>query len=142
MTRIGVVWLHVLAAAVWVGGLVYATHLVIPALARGDRACLPLLGRARMTAWAALGLLVMTGLENLRHVRLESPWVMAKLFLVLVLLALAAHRDFALVPRVTRDVEQGVRPATALAGVRWLDRVLLLLAVVVLFLGVGIARGR
>lgn len=142
MSRIGVVWLHLLAAAVWVGGLVYATHLVIPALARGDRAYLPLLGRARMAAWAALGLLVVTGLENLRHVRLDSPWVMAKLLLVLVLLALAAHRDFALVPRAAGDVERGVGPATALAGIRRLDRVLLLLGVVVLFLGVGIARGR
>jgi putative copper export protein len=142
VSRIVVVWLHVLAAAVWVGGLVSTTHLVIPALARGDRACLPLLGRARMAAWAALGLLVVSGLENLRHVRLDSPWVLAKLSLVVILLALAAHRDFALVPRATRDIARGAAPVGALAGVRWLDRVLLLLAVVVLFLGVGVARGR
>jgi len=142
VATIGVVWLHVLAAAVWLGGMIYSMHLVVPALARGERAYLPLLGRARMAAWAALGLLVVTGLENLRRVRLDSPWVMAKLLLVLVLLALAAHRDFALVPRATRDVGQGVAPAAALAGVRWLDRVIVLLGVVVLFLGVAIARGR
>jgi len=142
VSRIVVVWLHLLAAAVWVGGLVSTTHLVIPSLARGDRAFLPLLGRARMAAWAALGLLLVSGLENLRHVRLDSPWVMAKLVLVVALLALAAHRDFALVPRATRAIARGTAPARALAGVRWLDRVLLLLAVVVLFLGVAIARGR
>ncbi len=142
MVRIGIVWLHVLAAAVWLGGMIYSMHLVVPALARAERAYLPLLGRARMAAWAALGLLVVTGLENLRHVRLDSPWVMTKLLLVLVLLALAAHRDFALVPRATRDVGQGVTPAAAVAGVRWLDRVLVLLGVVILFLGVAIARGR
>ena len=128
MERIVVVWLHVLAAAVWVGGLLYATHLVIPALARGERAC--------------LGLLVLTGLDNLRRVRFDSPWLMGKLLLVIVLLALAAHRDFALVPRATRAIEQGGAPATALSGLRWLDRLLLVLAIAVIFLGVGISRGR
>jgi len=142
VARLAVVWLHVLAAAVWVGGLLYATHLVIPALARGERAYLGLLGRARMSAWAALGLLIVTGLDNLRQVRFDSPWLMGKLLLVIVLLALAAHRDFALVPRATRTIEQGGAPATALSGLRWLDRVLLVLAIAVIFLGVGIGRGR
>jgi len=98
------------------------------------------LKRARASAWAALGLLVATGLENLRHVGLERPWVMAKLTAVMLLLALAAHRDFALVPRAADQMERGAPLARALSGVRWLDRILLLLAVVVLFLGVGIAR--
>jgi putative copper export protein len=142
MIRIAVVWLHVLAAAVWLGGLLYASHLVVPALARGERAYLALLGRARAVAWAAVGLLVVTGIENLRHVRWDSGWLAAKLALALVLLALAAHRDFALVPRASREIERGVTPGLALAGLRWLDRGLVLLAAAVLFLGVGIARGR
>ncbi len=142
MARLAVVWLHVLAAAVWVGGLLYATHLVIPALARGERAYLGLLGRARMSAWAALGLLIVTGLDNLRRVRFDSPWLMGKLLLVIVLMALAAHRDFALVPRATRAIEQGGPPAPALSGLRRLDRLLLLFAMAVIFLGVGVGRGR
>ena len=142
MARLAVVWLHVLAAAVWVGGLLYATHLVIPALARGERAYLGLLGRARMSAWAALGLLIVTGLDNLRRVRFDSPWLMGKLLLVIVLMALAAHRDFALVPRATRTIEQGGAPAAALSGLRRLDRLLLLFAMAVIFLGVGVSRGR
>ncbi len=142
MTRLVVVWLHVLAAAVWVGGLLYGSHLVVPALARGERACLPLLTRARAAAWAAIGLLIATGLENLRHARLDSPWLLAKVALVIPLLALAAHRDFALLPRAARAIAQGEPPATELGGLRRLDRILLGLAVVVLFLGVGISRGR
>jgi putative copper export protein len=142
MEQIVVVWLHVLAAATWVGGLLFTSHLVVPALVRGERAYLGLLGRARVVAWAAIGLLVVSGLDNLRHVRLDSPWLMLKLLLVLVMLALAAHRDFALVPRATRDIAAGVAPGLALGGVRWLDRALVVLAVVVLFLGVGVSRGR
>jgi putative copper export protein len=140
--RIVVVWLHVLAAAAWVGGLLCASHLVVPALARGERAYLPLLGRARGIAWPAAGLLVLTGVENLRHARWDSGWLAAKLALVLLLLALAAHRDFALVPRVSGEIERGAAPAPALAGLRWLDRGLVLLAAAVLLLGVGVARGR
>jgi copper resistance protein D len=142
LSRILVVWLHVLAAAIWLGGLAFSAHLLVPALLRGDRAGLALLGRARMSAWTALGLMIVTGLENLRHVGLGRPWVVAKLLAVIVLLALAAHRDFALVPRATGEIERGAPPGLALNGLRWVDRILLLLAVIALFLGVGVARGR
>ena len=142
MERIAVVWLHVLAASVWVGTLFTVSHVVVPALARGERACLELVGRARIGSWAALGLLLVTGLDNLRRARLDSSWLVAKLLLVLVLLAVAAHRDFALVPRVTAAVARGASPAAAVRGLRVLDHVLLLLAMAVIFLGVGVARGR
>jgi copper resistance protein D len=141
VSRIVIVWLHVLAASVWVGGLAYGGHLVGPALARGDRGAAAFLARARLAAWVAVGVLVLTGIENLRHARLESLWLQAKVLLVLVLVPLAAHRDFAVLPRVRRALEQGADPAGA-RGLRRLDHVLLLLAVVVLFLGVGVARGR
>ncbi len=142
MTRIVVVWLHVLAAAVWVGGLLYGSHLVVPGLARGERSCAALLARARPIAWVALVLLIATGLENLRHARLDSPWLIAKVLLVLILVPLAAHRDFALLPRATRAIAAGQPPGSVLGAMRWLDRILVLAAVVVLFLGVGLARGR
>jgi len=142
MTRIIVVWFHLLAATVWLGGLLYASHLVVPALARGERAYLGLLARARVAAWAALGLLLLTGLDNLRGARLDSPWLIGKLVLVMALLALAAHRDFALVPRATREIERGVAPGLALGTIRWLDRALVLLGAAVVFLAVGVARGR
>jgi hypothetical protein len=67
---------------------------------------------------------------------------MAKVMTVMVLLALAAHRDFALVPRATGEIERGTAPGLALSGLRWVDRILLVLALLVVFLGVGVARGR
>jgi len=142
VTRILIIWLHVLAAAVWLGGLLFASHLVVSALARGERAYLALLIRARLIGWAALGLLVVTGLENLRQTGLARPWVMGKVLLVLVLLALQAHRDFAVLPRAAAAIERGGAPEGALGGVRWLDRILVLLGAAAVFLGVGIARGR
>ena len=93
-------------------------------------------------AWAALALLLVTGLENLRRVPMVTPWLAAKLLVVLGLLALAAHRDFALLPRAVRADRGGDGAGRGPPGVRALDRVLLLLALVVLFLAVGVARGR
>ena len=142
MLRLVIVWLHVVAAVAWVGGVLYAGHLVMPAIARGGRDGLPLLVRGRAVAWAAWALLAVTGIENLRRVPAISPWLAAKLIVVVALLALAAHRDFAVLPRAVRAVEGGAEPAVALSGARALDRVVLLLALAVLFLAVGVARGR
>ena len=142
MLRLVVVWLHVAAAAAWVGGVLYASHLVVPAAARGGRDCLSLLARGRAVAWAAWAALVVSGLENLRRVSAVSPWLAAKLVVVIGLVALAAHRDFAMVPRAVRAIEQGTEPTAALSGVRALDRVVLVFALAVLFLAVGVARGR
>jgi putative copper export protein len=142
MSRIATVWLHVVAASVWVGGLLYASHLVVPALGRGEATALPLLRRGRRVAWGALALLVVTGLDNLRGVGLGSRWLALKLLLVTVLLMAAAHRDFALLPRAARAIDGGSEPGSALGALRWFDRILAVLALAVLFLAVGVARGR
>ena len=57
--------------------------------------------------WTAWALLALTGVENLRRIGLNSPWLAAKLVVVIALLALAAHRDFAVVPRAIQAVEGG-----------------------------------
>jgi len=142
MSRVLVVWVHLLGATVWLGGLVYASHLVVPRLARGERDWAGLLARARPITWVAVGLVVATGLWNLAHARWDSPWLMAKVLLILVLIPLAAHRDFAVLPGALRALERGMRPDSAVAGVRWLDRVTVLGLLLVLLLGVGVARGR
>ena len=95
-----------------------------------------------MVSWAAVALVIVTGLENLRSMAVITPWLAGKLLTVIALLALAAHRDFALLPRAIQAIERGGEPGGALSGVRMLDRVVLVLALVVLFLAVGIARGR
>jgi putative copper export protein len=142
MARLVVVWLHVVAAAAWVGGILYAGHLVVPAAGRGARDALALLRRGRVVSWAAVALLLVTGLENLRSAAVITPWLAGKLVLVIAVLALAAHRDFGALPRAARAIDQGSDPGRALAVVRTLDRAVLVLALAVLFLAVGIARGR
>jgi uncharacterized membrane protein len=142
MGRLVLVWVHVLSAMVWVGGLVYGSHLVVPALARGERAHAALLRQGRVISASALGLLAATGLANWALLGLRSYWLMGKFLLVLVIVPLAVNRDFGLLPVALRSIEQGGDPKAALSGVRAVDRVLVVLALAVLFLAVGIARGR
>ncbi|MBI2879531.1 MAG: CopD family protein [Candidatus Rokubacteria bacterium] len=152
MLGLGVVWLHLLAAAVFLGGLLYEGHVLAPLLARGELAPATFREahrRGRRATWTALALLFVTGLWNLGQLgtllpalfqRLSGPLLAAKLFFALLVLALAAHRDFKLVPAVLAAREAGEEPGVAGTLLRGLDRLLVLLVVVILFLGVAVSR--
>ncbi|HLG14294.1 MAG TPA: hypothetical protein VJH03_07305 [Blastocatellia bacterium] len=77
------VWLHVLAAAVWTGGLIYTAAVAVPyAISRGDeerqRILRGLARRFRWIGWGSIVVLILTGLGNLtlRY----SPIRLAQLF--------------------------------------------------------------
>ncbi len=146
-----VVWLHLLSVVTWMGGLLFGSHLVAPRLARtgeAERSLLAeLLRRFRLVAWMAITLLIVTGLINLSTL-LRAPAVLEagagrllalKLFLALIALYLAAHRDFALLPRLLRasSPQEASRPLMTL---RWFDRIVLLLLLAILFLGLAVSR--
>jgi len=67
-------WLHLLAAITWIGGLVFQVLVVFPTLARAApsaarlRFALSLEARFRVLVWPAIGLVLFTGLVNLMHV--------------------------------------------------------------------------
>jgi len=72
MTLYGlVVWLHVLAAAVWIGSMAFFVVVVVPVVRRAEnRAAAPRLLHAlglrfRALGWVALGVLIATGVANL-----------------------------------------------------------------------------
>ena len=64
----------------------------------------------------------------------------AKLMLVLVIVALAGQRDFGQLPRLARDLAAGSDPASALRTIAWLDRIVVVLGVVTLYLGLAVSR--
>jgi uncharacterized membrane protein len=110
-------WLHVLAAVIWLGGMLFITLVLVPVLRRiGDSALRSeLLGqvgrRFRSVAWVALGLLLASGVANL----LARPWYLksaafqVKLALVVLALILSVLHDFVLGPRANRSSAQGPR---------------------------------
>lgn len=142
------VWLHILAAAVWIGSMAFFAVAVVPALRRsGNREAVAPMVRAigrrfRVVGWACLGVLVVTGVTNLRVRGIDLETLCAsefwatgfgrtlahKLVLVaLVFVATAAHDALSSSPR------------RQLAS--WLGRATLVLSMGVLLMAVALVRG-
>ena len=100
-------WLHVLGVIVWMGGVMYQAHVLLPMARRGHVAAFAAAARrGRPVAWTALALVVLTGFYNVtrlgpldRVMQSGAAMLLAGKFgLVLVLAALAGRRDFGEVP--------------------------------------------
>jgi len=144
-----VLWLHLLGVVVWIGGLMYQAHVLLPAARRGDpRPFAEAARRARPVTWTAVALVVLSGFYNvtqlgpLERVMQSGAGLLlaAKFGLVIVAVALAAQRDFAQVPILDASIRGGGDAARALAAVGRLDRVILLLALAVIYLGLAVSR--
>ncbi len=157
--------LHIVAACLWVGGMLFLVLVLVPALRRlPDRALAVLLiretgRRFRSVGWATLAVLVATGTTNLlargiSAATLVSPdfWrspfgsVLAfKLGTVLAILLLSSVHDFYVGPRASEALRRQPDDPHALrlrALATWMGRLNLVLALVVVVCGVMLVRGR
>jgi uncharacterized membrane protein len=143
------VWLHLLGVVVWIGGVMYQAHVLVPAARRNAATPLmEMLRRARRVTWVAIALVVLTGFYNVTLLgpldrALQSGAVLLlalKFMLVLAAVGVAGQRDFAQVPRLARALAAGEDPGPALSAIAWMDRVVLLLALVIVYLGLAVSR--
>jgi uncharacterized membrane protein len=144
-----VVWLHVLGAVAWLGGLIYQAHALAPAARRGQPAPFAdAAARGRPATWTAIAVVVLTGFYNvttlgpLEQVMASGAGLLVagKFMLVLVAVAVAGQRDFAHVPRLRRSLAEGADPRPALAAIAWLDRLVIALGLAIVYLGLAISR--
>jgi len=142
-------WLHLLGVVVWLGGLLYQAHVQFPLARRGAAASFAEAARRqRPLAWTALGVVVLTGFYHVTRLGplervLESGaglTLAGKFLLVLAMVAVSGQRDFAQLPRLRIALASGADPAPALRAIAWLDRLAILLAVVIVYLGLAISR--
>ena len=152
------VWLHLLAAVAWIGGMVFLSLVLVPVLKRepfaAQRSALIRAAalRFRLVVWVAVGALLTTG-PLLVMSRGWSPgeldgWPTAltiKLTLIAILLTLIVAHDFFIGPRVGRILQTPEPSRTGhdrllVASSSWLPRLSLLLALAVLFAAVSLAR--
>jgi putative copper export protein len=112
-----ILWLHLLAAMIWIGGLVFQVLVVFPMLAwaapTGERLrfALSLEARFRMILWPAIGLALFTGLVNLMNVWYATvvtarsiapmfvPLLYVKLGLVVGMITVQAVQQLLIYPR-------------------------------------------
>ncbi|HKU41886.1 MAG TPA: DUF4149 domain-containing protein [Polyangiales bacterium] len=156
------VWLHILAAVVWIGGMTFLVLVLVPWLRSNRTRAAGILTdtgrRFRTIGWICFGLLLVTGTVNLwaRGVRPEnmlsvsfwqSPFAHAlalKLTLFALVLLVSALHDFWLGPRASQLMRDAPGSQVAERLRRWaglLGRSNLLLALALVALGVILVRG-
>lgn len=111
-----VLWLHLIAAIVWIGGMLFVALVLMPSL-RGledPKLCawiVSLVGRRfRTVGWIAIGILLVTGVLNMMRLGV-SPIALfgtrvgtilgLKLILVSVMIVQSGVHDFMLGPQLT-----------------------------------------
>jgi putative copper resistance protein D len=147
--RLVVLYLHVVAAVVWIGGLAYQAHVLLPAARRGAVAPFAEAARrARPVTWTAIAIVVLSGFYNVTQLGdlarvMESGaglMLAAKFTLVILAVALASQRDFAQVTLLNAALATGADPARPLRSITRLDRIVLLLGLIVIYLGLAVSR--
>ena len=142
-------WLHVVGIVVWLGGVVYQAHVLLPAARRGDAATFAEAARRqRPIAWMALSLVVLTGFYNvtrlgpLEHVMESGAGLIlaGKFILVLIVVAVAAQRDFTHLVRLHLSLATNADPTPALSAIARLDRLTIVLGAILIYLGLAISR--
>ena len=147
--RLVAIWMHVLGVTTWVGGLAWQAHVLMPLARRGEVGVFASAARrARPATWTAVAVVVLTGFYNVTRLGpLEAVMqsgaglaLAGKFMLVLAAIALAAQRDFAQVPRLARAAAGAEDPGVVLRAIAWLDRLVLVLAVAIVYLGLFVSR--
>lgn len=143
------VWVHLLAAMLWLGGMLFLIFVLVPAL-RGESG--ELRGRLvdtvglrfRTVGWICLLLLLLSGSANilLRGYSLTGTLLIAKLALFGVILVLSFIHDFVIGPRATRAMASGSEDAEKLRRLSAIiGRINTLLALAVVALAIKLVRG-
>jgi len=151
------VWLHILAAVIWIGGMLFLSLVAVPVLRQVDSPLLrtdlfrKMAWRFRRLVWVCLAVLILTGIVNVAYYGDTTPGAPylkvlgIKLGLVVVLVAMGVAHDFIIGPRAARaQSRDGLRPTgTDLLMVQlapWVGRLNLLLGVIILVLAAALTR--
>ena len=147
--RLVILWLHVVGAVVWIGGLAWQSHVLLPLARRGEVTIFAEAARrARPVTWTAICLVVLTGFYNvtqlgpIERVMQSGAGVMVagKFILVIALAAIMGQRDFAQLALLRGALASNADPQPALRSITRMDRIVLLVALVVIYLGLAISR--
>lgn len=138
--QIAVLWIHIIAACVWIGGQI-TLGMLVPLLRSDRELVLAAARRFGWLAWSAFAVLIVTGLFNMHEIGVSlsnlnatptSRTLSLKLaFVILSGLAAVAH---SLLPRLMSEGS----PRRALTGI--LGALALLAALAAAFYGVDIAE--
>jgi copper resistance protein D len=160
------VWIHILMATIWVGGLIYTSAIVIPfALTKqGEERQQIIRGlarRFRKIGWASIVVLILTGLGNLYFrvspIGIEqlfngeafdpskvdgfiAKWLAWKILLVVLMIALMLYHDITSLAAAKQHAGKTGNPPHHRAG-SIAAALATLLAIAILYVSVRLVRG-
>lgn len=160
------VWIHILAAAVWTGGLIYTAAVAVPfalthPIEERQRILRGLARRFRWIGWGSIVVLLVTGLGNLtlrlspiklsqifngeifdpeKVEQLIAIWLPWKLMLVFVMIALMAFHDITSIQAAKRHEGSTDSAPGNRMGSR-AAALATLIAILVLYVSVRLVRG-
>jgi putative copper export protein len=158
MVWITVLWVHLIAAMVWIGGMAFLTIIAAPSLKRSaPPEVQPILykdigRRFKLVGWICIFILILTGPINIYHHITSHHMIddgedsfhgvfVLKLGLVLIMILLSLIHDFVLGPLLGEKIREGVPPSGFLKLiVPWMGRVNLILGLIVIYLGLTLAQ--
>lgn len=155
------VFLHILFATLWVGGMLFMSLMLIPALrAQGDPRLTATLIRAvgklfHRWGWAALAILLLSGLvllhfRGISRAQLGSAdfWqsnfggtLAWKLFFYVIVVGFSVVHDLSAARQAKKTDLSPEARARFRKIASWLGRITLLLSLIIVFLGVMLVRG-
>jgi uncharacterized membrane protein len=151
------VWLHILAAVIWIGGMLFLSLIAVPVLRRVDSPLVrqdlfrAMARRFRRLVWICIVVLIPTGIVNVLYygnTAAGSPYMKVlhiKLGLVAFLILMGLLHDFVIGPRAGRAMARDGLPPTGtdllmVALAPWIGRFNLLLGIVILMLAAALTR--
>lgn len=154
------VWLHILAAMVWIGGMFFLVLVNIPILKKPpfDKLFVEFLLKAgerfRWLGWTCFGIIAITGYLNLffkgitievlinKNFWLESSFgktLAEKLFVFLFIILISLLHDFHIGSKAVQSTDEATQKKFRFYA-RWMGRMNMLLALIILWLAVNLAR--
>ena len=160
------VWLHILAVAVWVGGLIYTAAVAVPfalthEASERQRILRGLARRFRWIGWGSIGVLIITGIGNLtlrltpvkfsqilngdlfnpdKVEQLLAIWLPWKFMLVILMIGLMAFHDVTSL-QAAKKFEGSLDSAPGNKMGSRAAALATLLAIAVLYVSVRLVRG-
>jgi len=151
------VWLHIVAAVIWIGGMLFLSLIAVPVLRQVEPPLLrmnlfrAMARRFRGLVWICIAILVLTGIGNVLFYGNTFPGsaymkvLYIKLGLVAILVGLSLLQDFVIGPRAGRALSRDGLPPTEtdrfmVTLAPWVGRFNLLLGVVILVLAAALTR--
>ena len=151
------VWLHIIAAVIRIGGMLFLSLVAVPVLRQIDSPLLrkdlfrAMAQRFRRLVWICIAILVLTGIGNVLLSGNTLPGsaymkvLHIKLGLVVILIGMGLLHDFVIGPRAGRALSRDGLPPTGtdllmVTLAPWVGRFNLLLGVVILVLAAALTR--